>query len=297
MFASTSPVVLTIWGALVLSALIFLVCLVKDYLKAKKEDKLEKEGGIIPISLVSFFTQFFDTLGIGSFAPMTSSFRILKLVKDGVIPGTLNVAATIPVIMEAVIFIQTVEVEPLTLVTMLLAALLGAQLGAGIMSKMPEKIIQIVMSIALFILAFIMIAGQMNWMPVGGTATGLTGTKLIIGIAGNFVLGALMTAGVGLYAPCMALVYILGMSSKVAFPIMMGSCAFLMPFAAIRFIKNGAYNRKVSMLFLIPGVIGVIIAAFIVKSLPIYWLTWLIIVVLFYTSVSLYLAFRRKVGS
>lgn len=295
MFASKSPAALVICGLLILSGIIFLVYLVKDYFKAKKEGNIEKEGGIVPIASVSFLTQFFDTLGIGSFAPMTSSFRMLKLVKDGVIPGTLNAAATIPVIMEAVLFIQseTIKVEPLTLVTMLSAALLGAVFGAGIMSKLPEQMVRIVMSIALMAVAFIMLAGQMNWMPVGGEEIGLTGIKLVIGIVGNFILGGLMTAGIGLYAPCMALVYLLGMSSKVAFPIMMGSCAFLMPFASIKFIKEGKYNRKVTMWFLIPGIIGVSVAYFIVKSLPLYWLKWLVMAVLIYTSISLYLAFKK----
>lgn len=290
---SISPAVLAVWGALILSALIFLFFLVKDYAQAKKENKLEKDASVGKISAVSFLTQFFDTLGIGSFAPMTSSFRILKLVDDRVIPGTLNAAATIPVIMEAIIFIQAVKVEPITLIGMLGSALLGAVVGAGIVAKLEKKMIQIVMSIALFIVAFIMIAGQMNWMPVGGEALGLTGTKLVIGIVANFILGALMMAGVGLYAPCMALVYLLGLSPTVAFPIMMGSCALLMPWGSIRFIKEGAYNRKVTMWFLIPGIIGVAIAAFLVKSMPLYWLKWLVTAVLVYTATTLFLDFKK----
>jgi len=93
-----------------------------------------------------------------------------------------------------------------------------------------------------------------------------------------------MTAGIGLYAPCMALVYALGLSPQVAFPIMMGSCAFLMPPASIRFIKEGAYNRKAAMAMAIPGIVAVLIAAFIVKSLPLDTLRWLVIFVILYTS-------------
>ena len=283
-----------IWGFLALSLVIFLVFFFIDYAKAKKEDKIEKEGNNIIIAITAFLTQFFDTLGIGSFAPMTSAFRSFKLVRDQVIPGTLNAAACTCVITEAIIFIKTVQVEPLTLVLMLGAALAGAVLMAGIVSKLPEKKIQVIMSITLFILALVMVASQLKLMPIGGEATGLSGSKLIIGVVGNFILGALMTVGVGLYAPCMALVYMLGMSPAVAFPIMMGSCAVLMPFASLRFIKEGAYNRKVTMLFLVPGIIGVLIAAFIVKSMNIYWLTWLVIVVLLYTAVSMFLTFLKN---
>lgn len=286
--------VLGLWIVLILGTLYFAFTLFKDYFKKRKEDQLEKEGSTVAIVGLSLFTQFFDTLGIGSFAPMTSGFRIFKLVQDKYLPGTLNVAATIPVNMQAIIFIRTVEVEPITLISMLFSALLGALVGASFMSKLSEKKVRLVMSISLFILAFVILAGQMKWMPLGGDAVGLTGLRLVIAIVGNFVFGALMTAGVGLYAPCLALVYLLGMSSKVAFPIMMGSCAILMPYASIKFIKANAYNARVAILFLVPGIIAVSVAAFIVGSMNTYWLTWLILSVLVYTSISLFLAYKKK---
>jgi uncharacterized membrane protein YfcA len=124
----------------------------------------------------------------------------------------------------------------------------------------------------------------MEWIQGGGEAIGLTGAKLIIAIIANFILGAFMTVGIGLYAPCMALVYALGMSPLVAFPIMMGSCAFLMPPASAKFIKEGAYNRKASVAMAIPGAIAVLIAALIVKSLPLDTLRWVVMAVIIYTS-------------
>jgi uncharacterized membrane protein YfcA len=124
----------------------------------------------------------------------------------------------------------------------------------------------------------------MQWIQGEGVAIGIHGWKLVIAGVVNFILGAMMTAGVGLYAPCMALVYLLGLSPQVAFPIMMGSCAFLMPPASIRFIREGAYNRKAAVAMAIPGVVAVLIAALIVKSLPLDILRWVVIVVILYTS-------------
>ncbi|MCS4468607.1 TSUP family transporter [Clostridium botulinum] len=144
------------------------------------------------------------------------------------------------------------------------------------------------MGTALIIVALVMLAGKLNLMPAGGDAVGLHGAKLIIAIIGNFILGALMTLGIGLYAPCMALVYSLGMSPKVAFPIMMGSCAFLMPAASLKFIKEGAYDRKASMAITVFGLVGVFIAYYLVKSLPLNILTWLVIVVIIYTSAMMF---------
>lgn len=259
---------------------------VKDF--AAHKDQLENNSWGITAA-IGFIANFFDTLGIGSFAPTTAMLKFFKQTEDRVIPGTLNVACCIPVVLEAFIFIAVIEVEIVTLVSMLAAATAGAYLGAGVVAKFDERKVQLVMGFALLATAFLMLAGQMGWIGALGTgeAIGLTGTKLVIAIVANFILGSLMTAGVGLYAPCMALVYMLGMTPRVAFPIMMGSCAFLMPIASIKFIKEGAYDRKASMAITIAGSVGVFVAAYIVKSMPLNILTWMVIGVILYTAVTM----------
>ena len=260
---------------------------VKDYREVSKAGELDSIN-VPKASFVGFFTNFFDTLGIGSFAPTVALNKFTKMgVKEKELPGLLNVAYTLPVICEAVIFTTVIEVEPLTLISMLAAAAAGSYLGAGIIAKMDEIKIQKVMGIALLLTAVLMVLKQLGLMPGGGDAIGLTGVKLVIGVIGNFILGALMSAGIGLYAPCMALVYFLGLSPQVAFPIMMGSCATLMPVGSIKFIKEGAYPRKAALILSISAVVGVFIAAYLVKSLPLEVLTWLVIVVIFYTSASM----------
>ena len=242
---------------------------------------------------IGFVTNFFDTLGIGSFAPTTALLRLFKQTEDRLIPGTLNVACCVPVVAEAFIFIQGVEVEPITLASMLISAAAGAYLGAGIVSKLPTKKVQVTMALALTATGIIVLCQLLGIFPGGGEAIGLTGAKLVIGVVANFILGALMTAGIGLYAPCMALVYLLGMSPLVAFPIMMGSCAYLMPVASIKFVKEGAYNLKASLAITILGTVGVFIAAYIVKSLPLTVLKWLVTAVMFYTAFTLFQASKK----
>ena len=260
---------------------------VKDYREVSKAGELDSIN-VPKASFVGFFTNFFDTLGIGSFAPTVALNKFTKMgVKEKELPGLLNVAYTLPVICEAIIFTTVIEVEPLTLISMLVAAAAGSYLGAGIIAKMDEIKIQKVMGIALLLTAVLMVLKQLGLMPGGGDAIGLTGVKLVVGVIGNFILGALMSAGIGLYAPCMALVYFLGLSPQVAFPIMMGSCATLMPVGSIKFIKEGAYPRKAALILSISAVVGVFIAAYLVKSLPLEVLTWLVIVVIFYTSASM----------
>ena len=274
----------TVWAILMI---FYYYTFIKDYKQVKVSGQLD-EVSVTKVGIVGFVTNFFDTLGIGSFAPTVACNKFLKIgVRDKELPGLLNVGDTLPVMFEAIIFTTVIDVEPITLVTMLAASAIGSWLGAGIISKLDEIKIQKIMGVALLVTGVLMTLGALSLMPGGGEAIGLTGGKLIIGIVGNFILGALMTAGIGLYAPCMALVYFLGMSPAVAFPIMMGSCATLMPVCSVKFIKEGAYPRKAALLLGLFGAIGVFIAAYIVKSLPLNILKWLVIVVIFYTSISM----------
>lgn len=266
---------------------------IRDYRKVSAAGELD-DVSVGKAGFIGFATNFFDTLGIGSFAPTVALNKFMKMgVRDKELPGLLNVADTIPVMCEAVIFTTVIKVEPVTLISMLAAAALGSYLGAGVIAKMDEIKVQKVMGLALLITAILMLLKQLGLMPGGGDAIGLSGIKLVIGVVGNFILGALMSAGIGLYAPCMALVYFLGMNPQVAFPIMMGSCATLMPVGSIKFIKEGAYPRKAALIIALSGAIGVYIAAKFVSNLPMDVLTWLVIAVIFYTSASMLVAANK----
>ncbi|MDP7444887.1 MAG: sulfite exporter TauE/SafE family protein [Candidatus Poseidoniia archaeon] len=279
--------ILIIIGCLGILTFIFSIYLYKDL--ASHKYRLEKQTSFLITSIIGFITNFFDTLGIGSFAPLTALLRGFKQIQDKLIPGTLNVSVTIPVMIEAFVFITIIEVEKTTLFYMVLAAIIGSSFGAGIVSNLSEKLIQRIMGIALIITAFLMLSGQMEWIKeLGvGKAIGLTGIKLIIAVLVNIALGAFQAAGIGMYAPSMALVYLLGMSPAVAFPLMMASSAFALPSASIRFIKEQAYNRKAAISITLSGIIGVLIAAFVVKSLDVYVLTWVVIIVIIYTGITL----------
>jgi len=274
-----------IWIILVLFAIWFIYVLGADIIKHK--NNLEKVSWV-KTGIIGFVVNFFDVLGIGAFAPQTALLKFTKQTSDKLIPGTMNVANTLPVLIQAIIFIQVVEVEPVTLIVMFLTAMGGAILGADIIGKLSERNIRLTISIALLITAGFMFANKMHWIHGEGVAIGIHGWKLVIAGVVNFILGAMMTAGVGLYAPCMALVYLLGLSPQVAFPIMMGSCSFLMPPASYKFIKSGAYNKKAALGMAIPSILAVLIAAFIIKSMPLDTLRWLVLIIIVYTSVSMF---------
>ena len=212
-------------GFWIILIVVYYYIFITDYRYTKSHGKLDKVN-VFKVGITGFITNFFDVLGIGSFAPTIAFNKIIKMgVRDNHLPGFLNVGHTLHLILEAIIFTTIIDVEIVTLLTMIISLAMGAWLGAGIISKLDENKIQKVMSVTLFITGIFMILGVLNLIQGGGDNIGLTGEKLIIGAIGNFILGLLITARMGLYAPCMAPCYFLGLSPTVDFPIIMGSCA------------------------------------------------------------------------
>jgi uncharacterized membrane protein YfcA len=235
-----------------------------------------------------------DALGVGSFAQQTAVFKFFKLVDDRVIPGTMNVGNTIPTVTQAFLFMSIVAVDPMTLASMSLAAPAGAVLGAGAVSRMSRRKIQLGMGVGLLAVALIILAGQLDWFPVGGEAIGLAGWKLAAAVIASFAFGALQTIGVGFYAPCMAIIYALGMHPKTAFPIMMTATAMLMAAGSARFVKEKAYDPKAAVALTLFGVFGVFLAAYVVKSLPLTVMKWVVLGVVLYTSMMMFISARQS---
>jgi uncharacterized membrane protein YfcA len=262
----------------------------------------QRDGGIAPTFLqtaIGFVTNFFDTLGIGSFAPTTTAFKLWHIVPDERIPGTLNAGHALPVVIQAFIFVAVIEVDAVTLVLMIAAAVIGAWLGAGVVAALPRRPIQIGIAVALFLAAVFFTMSNLGWFPAGGESLRLASSRLGLGVAVNFLLGALNTLGIGMYAPCMVLISLLGMNPRAAFPIMMGSAAFLMPVGSLRFIQRERYSLRPALGLALGGIPAVLLAAFVVKSLPITALRWLIAAVVLYTAWAMLrsAAAERRQGS
>ncbi len=274
-----------LWWVIVIGIAAFTVYIGRDLWKHR--DELRFKGRSLKLSIIAFICMFGDTIGIGSFATYSSSWKFTKSVDDSKIPGTLNAGTGICTALEAVFFLGDSEVDELTCITMVIAAVAGALIGSKLVCRMNVKMIRYGMGIAMLVLGTILVMKNAGIGPFGvvGTEIGVRGAKLAIGIAVNFVLGALMMIGVGLYAPCMALVSLLGMNVGVAFPIMMGSCACLMLAGGVNFVKEGKYDRTASIVSTLVGAVGVYCAFRFVKSLSITTLMWVVIAVMFVTAV------------
>ena len=252
----------------------------------RKKEKQERSLGWMETG-IGFITNFFDTLGIGSFATTTAMYRFRKLVSDEMIPGTLNVGHTLPTLAQAFIYISIVEVDMKTLVFLIASSVLGMWLGAGVVARWPRRNIQLGMGIALLAAAGLMLMTALKASTTGGEAMALEGMKLWIGVIGNFVLGALMSMGIGLYGPCLIMISLLGMNPKAAFPIMMGSCAFLMPVGSKQFIQKQRYNARAVIGLMLGGIPAVLIAAYIVREMNLQYVRWLVVIVVVYTALML----------
>lgn len=237
--------------------------------------------------VLGFVTNFFDVLGIGSFAPTTAVIRARNLMPAEEIPGTLNIGHAVPSIAQALIFVSIIEVDPVLLVAMIVMAILGAWLGANVVVRLDRQNIQLGMGFALLIAAALFVSVNLGLLPSGGDALSLAGWKLWFALGVNFVLGALMTLGVGNYGPCLIMLSLLGMNPIGAFPIMTASSAFLMPVASFQFLKSARFHQSTALGLTLGGIPGVLIAAYIVKSLPMVALRWVVAFAVTYAAVSM----------
>jgi uncharacterized membrane protein YfcA len=234
---------------------------------------------------------FFDTLGIGSFAPTTAALKFQGRIADELIPGTLNVGLNTAAMLEMLIMVSVILIDPVLLMATVLSAAGGAWIGAGIVNRLPRPAVQFAMGVALFIAGCVFIATNLHLLPGGGVAMTLTGWRFAVAVAINFVLGALMSVGIGLYAPCMITVTLLGLHPIAAFPIMMGACGLVQPTASLQFFRSGRFGFGTSIALTVGSIPGVLLAAFVVKTLPLTALRWLVVLVVLYASSTMLRSF------
>lgn len=236
---------------------------------------------------IGFATNFLDTLGIGSFATTTALFRMLREPADELIPGTLITGHALPVLAQALIFINVVSVDPIQLGLLIAAAVAGGWLGAGIVSSLSRRAVQLGMGAALLTATVFMLVGMAELFPAGGTAVTFAPAPFAMALALNFVFGALLTLGIGNYAPSLVAFALLGIDPRAAFPIMMGSGAFVALAAGTRFVGRERFHLRSALGLTLGGVPGVAAAVWLITSLPLGALRWIVLFVVFWAGAAL----------
>jgi uncharacterized membrane protein YfcA len=232
-------------------------------------------------------TNFFDTLGIGSFAPTTAWIKLRGLTPDAAIPATLNAGHAIPTVVQALIFINLVKVDPWLLAACIVAAVAGSAVGARLVVRAPVRLVQAVVGVALLLAALFYALANLGLTPGGGDALTLPPALFTLAVVAHFILGGLMAFGIGLYAPSLVVLSLLGLNPAAAFPIMMGSCAFLMPVSGLKFLRAPRIDLRLVAGLALGGIPAVLLAALVVKSLPLVALRWGVVVVVLYTAAIL----------
>lgn len=284
--AAITKWLLTIVGGLLTSLSVIALWFTANLLgAAKKRGELAPKPEAIGLG---FVTDFFDTLGIGSFAPTTAWMKLRKMAPDTYFPAILNAGHALPTVAQALIFIASVRVDPWLLLSCIIASCLGAFVGAPIVQRAPVRLVQAVVGVALLIAASLYAAENLGWISHAdaGLLT-LPPPKFAIAVVGHFILGALMMFGIGLYAPSLVMLSLLGLNPKAAFPIMMGACAFLMPISSVRFVKSDRIDLRIVLGLALGGIPAVLIAAFVVREMDLATLRWLVVVVVLYASILL----------
>ena len=275
---------------LALAVIVYAVTLFRAALASRSAPGLEAVA-------LGAVTNFFDTLGVGSFAPTMAWFKFRRLVPDRLIPSTMLVGHTLPAVAQAIIFLILlgVLVEPVLLVGCVLALLMGGLLGVSLVIRTKVWVVQMVVGFALILAGIIYALTNLNLMPGGGTATGLPMPLMVIAIAANFLFGILLNFGIGNYAPTLVMLSLMGMDPRLSFPIMAAGSALTATGTSLRYISIGEIDLRIATGIALGGIPAVLVAAFIVKSMSLELLRWLVVCVVLYAAlVMLKAAYKER---
>lgn len=235
---------------------------------------------------------FFDTLGIGSFAPTAAWFKFRHMVPDRLIPPTMVVGLTPPVVVESIIFLILlgVFVDPVLLLSCAIATMLGGLVGAPLVARARVWIVQLMVAVGLVLAAGAYAMTNLHVFPGGGTATGLPLAQTMVAVAASFGFGILANFGIGNYAPTLVILSLMGMDPRLCFPIMAAGGSLMGAGASVRHFKIGEVDLRIVLGLAVGGIPAVIVAAFIVKEMPLELLRWLVLVVVLYAATVMFRA-------
>ncbi|MGN6820444.1 MAG: TSUP family transporter [Sphingomonas sp.] len=244
-----------------------------------------------PIGLaIGAVTNFFDTLGIGSFAPTMAWLKLQRLVPDRLIPSTMVAGHSLPVLMQSAVFLILLgaKVDGPLLAGSVVAMVIGGQIGAPLARHAPIRLVQAMVATALIIAAIFYVAANLGLTPHTQASSASTGLQLGVSIVLHLLLGVLLNFGVGNYAPTLLVFSLIGIDPKLAFPVMSSACAYCIITSGIRVLREDGLDLRMVSGIAIGGVPAVLVAALVVKAMPLTVLRWLVVAVVLYASAILW---------
>lgn len=253
------------------------------------------ERAILPVlrnkakmAFAGTFANGCDTLGLGSYAIIVALSKAFRLIDDQLLPGTLNGQAILPTMVESLFFLEVVHVSLLMLVTLLAGACLGAFISGYVVSRLNRQMVRLSMGMAFLLMAVLVLLNQLHLLPIAGDKTMLATGPLILAFFLMIIAGALPAVGIGIYAPIQIILFLLGVSPLLAFPIMSTACALQVSVTTIPFVYNRHLDLKAAAILGLFGCLGVMIAAPFVAHLKLANLRWLLLIIILYNTVMLF---------
>lgn len=223
-----------------------------------------------------------DALGLGSFAVNIALAELLGTFHDEELPALNNGAQVIPGVIESLFFMQLIDVDLVTLVTLVLGTCVGGLIGGSVVSRLSKQAIRLAMICCFTLIIGLLLCRQFDIFPIGGTLTALHSWKLAMGFGGMVLCGMLTSVGIGLFVMVQAVLFLLGVSPMVAFPIMTTAGAMQQPLTTLTFLQQDKIPLKKTLILSLAGCLGVIFVVLIFKNLTITWLHSLLLVIVTY---------------
>lgn len=241
-----------------------------------------------------FIANVADTLGIGSFAVVVALNNRWKFIDDKKLPGTLNAHALLPAMLQSLLFLHVVDVDILLLTSFVISACIGACFSSFVVSRLNKQTIRLLMSFGFFAIALLIFGYQFDMLPISGAETSLSTSKLIVGIPAMMLAGMLPAIGMGIYVPIQVIMFLLGFSPLVAFPVMTTAGSLVQATTAYVFIKNEEVYSKESLILGFAGVLGVLFVVPFVTYVNLSTLRWLLLCIVIYNAISMWQTYQRE---
>lgn len=246
----------------------------------------------IKLIFTGFIANVSDTLGIGSFAVVVALDKHWGLVDDKRLPGTLNGQSVLPSLLQSFLFLKFVEIDLTLLLTLTVAGCLGGFVGGILVARCDKQTIRKLMTLGFLGIAVLILANQMHLLPLAGEAISLSSDKLAIGFVAMVLVGMLPTIGVGLYAPTQVVLFLLGLSPLVAFPLMTSMGVIVQSSAALAFIQKETVAVKEVVYLTLSGLLGVLLAVPLVTIVHPVYLRWLLFVIVLYNAKMIWQSYK-----
>jgi len=277
-------ITLIIISILILSA----VCVVGMIYKLKHQPTVALSRleycKLIASGIIAFVA---DTLGVGSFAVNVALAKLLGTFRDDELPSVNNGAQVIPGTIESLFFMQVVDVDITTLITLVSGTALGGLIGGAVVSRLSKQAIRLTMMCCFLLIIGLLICHQLRLLPLDGDLIELHSWKLILGFFAMATCGALTSAGIGLFAMVQGVLFLLGTSPLIAFPIMMTAGAMQQPLTTLVFLQQNKIPLKKTLILSLAGCLGVFITLPVFSYLTVSWLHNLLIGILIYNFLAI----------